>query len=78
MSEENGNGKVKLATLAADLKNLKENFNIFKNNDFHELKEDVKSLLSKMNKPRLPMSVTWTLTVASGLIVGLVVLLLTT
>lgn len=66
----------KIAEIATDLKNLKENFEEFKTNDFYEIKENIKHLIEKTNKPRLPMSITWILSVASGLIVGLGVALL--
>lgn len=62
-----------IATIGTDLKNLKDNFREFKDNDFHEIKKDFKCLVEKISKPRLPTSITWTLTVASGLIVGLLV-----
>ena len=64
-----------IATIGADLRNLKENFEKFKENDFCEVKEDLKCLVRKINRPRLPMSITWILTVGSGLIVGLIIAL---
>lgn len=66
----------KIAEINTKLTGLKENFDTFKNNDFHELKVQIGSMLEKMNKPRVPLWVTWVLTLSSGLIVGLVVSLL--
>lgn len=62
-----------IATIVTDLKNFKENFQHFRDNDFQEIKKDLKCLVGKINKPRLPMYITWTLTLCSGLIVGLIV-----
>ena len=66
----------KIAEIHTDLKNLKENFNQFKINDFHELEKNVSCIIQKMNRPRLPIWTTWLLAGCSALITGLIIALL--
>ena len=66
----------KIAEIHSDLKNLKENFENFKTNDFHEVKESLKCITNKMAKPRLPLWVTVIFTFCSALITGLIILIL--
>ena len=66
----------KIAEIHTDLKNLKESFNQFKTNDFHELKGNVDRIIQKMSRQRLPLWATWLLTGCSALITGLIILIL--
>lgn len=68
--------EAKISEIATDLKNLKENFNHFKDNDFHEIKKSIDCISDKLSKPRLPMLITWILTICASLITALIVLLL--
>lgn len=65
----------KIAEIHTEVKNLKESFNQFKENDFHEIKKDLKRITDKMAKPRLPLWVTVIFTFCSALITGLIIVL---
>ena len=66
----------KIAEIATDLKNLREGFKEFRENEFHEVKENLVCLAKKMSTPRLPLWVTWLLAGGSALITALIVLVL--
>ena len=66
----------KIAEIAIDLRNLREHFQQFRENDFHEIKETLNNLTEKVNTPHLPLWVTWLLAGISGLVTALVVLML--
>ena len=53
-----------------------ENMDKFFNNDFHELKNDVKIITEKLNNKRPTYAITFTLAFCSALITGLIILLL--
>lgn len=53
-----------------------ENWDKFLNNDFHELKQDVKSITDKLNHKRPSWSVSTILIILSSLCVGLIVAML--
>ena len=63
----------KISEIHTSLSHLIKDFNDFKGNDFHELKEKLECVTNKLNKPRLPMWTTWILTLSSALITGLTV-----
>ena len=66
----------KIAEIATDLKNLREGFKDFRENEFHELKGSLTCLIRKMNNPRLPLWTTWLIVGCTSLITALVVLIL--
>ena len=66
----------KIAEIATDLKNLRENFRDFRENEFHELRKNLICVTKKINNPRLPTWVTWLLVSCSSLITALIVLAL--
>ena len=67
--------EAEIAKISANLENLKTNFEQFKTNDFHELKEAIKCITNKMNKTRPSWTVSWIITFLSSAVIGLLVLL---
>ena len=63
----------KIAEIHTEVMNLKESFNQFKTNDFHELKENVNCIVQKMSRQRLPLWASWLLVGCSALITGLII-----
>ena len=68
--------EAEIAKISANLENLKTNFEQFKSNDFHEVKENLNCIILKMSRQRLPLWATWILTGCSALITGLIITLL--
>ena len=66
----------KIAEIYTEVKNLKESFNQFKTNDFHELEGNVNCIIQKMSRQRLPLWTTWILAGCSALITGLIITML--
>ena len=65
----------KIAEIYTEIKNLKESFNQFKTNDFHELKGNVNCIIQKMSRQRLPLWASWVLTGSAALITGLIIVM---
>jgi len=67
----------RIAVVETSVKFILEELKNIRTNDLTSIYNKIECIVAKMNKPRLPMYITITLTILSSLVTGLAVFLLT-